>query len=87
MRQRIDTEKLYAEAAEEVRAGMEDSAAPQVWPDANPFTLNDLLAGTTSCCWGGWRMRRLDALNQPTWIGTSVMVSLPKMSMTFTATV
>ena len=45
MRQRIDVEKLYGEAVEEVRAGIEDGAAPRAWPDANPFTLDDLLAG------------------------------------------
>jgi hypothetical protein len=45
MRQRIDVEKLYREAVEEVRAGIEDGAALRAWPDANPFTLDDLLAG------------------------------------------
>jgi Domain of unknown function DUF29 len=45
MRQRIDVEKLYREAVEEARAGIEDSPAPHAWPDANPFTLDDLLAG------------------------------------------
>jgi hypothetical protein len=45
MRQRIDVAKLYAEAVEELRADIEDAAAPRAWPDANPFTLDDLLAG------------------------------------------
>jgi hypothetical protein len=45
MRQRIDVENLYREAIEEVRAGTEDGAAHRAWPDANPFTLDDLLTG------------------------------------------
>jgi hypothetical protein len=45
MRQRIDVEKLYREAVEEVRADIEDGAAPRALPDASPFTLDDLLAG------------------------------------------
>jgi hypothetical protein len=45
MRQRIDAAKLYAEAVEEVQADSEDSAGPRAWPDANPFTLDDLLSG------------------------------------------
>jgi hypothetical protein len=45
MRQRIDVEKLYAEAVEEVRADMEDNGAGGACPEINPFTLDDLLAG------------------------------------------
>jgi hypothetical protein len=45
MRQRIDVEKLYREAVEEVRADIEDTAASRALPDASPFTLDDLLAG------------------------------------------
>ena len=45
MRQRIDVAKLYREAVEEMRADIEAGAALRAWPDANPFTLDDLLAG------------------------------------------
>jgi hypothetical protein len=42
--------------------------------------------GTAACCWRGWRTGRLDAFGQPALTGTSVMVSLPEMSMTLAAT-
>jgi hypothetical protein len=45
MRQRIDVAKLYDEAVQEMRADSADGAAPGAWPDANPFSLDDLLAG------------------------------------------
>jgi Domain of unknown function DUF29 len=43
MRQRIDLAKLYRDAVEQLVGVDYDGVAPLAWPDACPFTLDDLL--------------------------------------------
>jgi hypothetical protein len=45
MRQRIDLESLYADALAALRAGDRRKTIVRPWPDANPFTLDQLLNG------------------------------------------
>lgn len=44
MRQRIGLDDLYEAAVNQVRAGAEDAAPPAKFPQACPFTLDELLA-------------------------------------------
>jgi len=43
MRQRIDLQALHVDALYQLRAGDRRNKVPRPWPDANPFTLNELL--------------------------------------------
>jgi len=43
MRQRIDLGALYADALRQMRIGDRRNKIPRPWPDANPFTLDQLL--------------------------------------------
>jgi hypothetical protein len=43
MRQRIDLQALHADALYQLRAGDRRSKVPRPWPDANPFSLDQLL--------------------------------------------
>jgi hypothetical protein len=45
MRQRIDLAALYADAIRQLRIGDRRNKIPRPWPDANPFTLDELLSG------------------------------------------
>jgi hypothetical protein len=45
MRQRIDLAALYADAIRQLRIGDRRNKIPRPWPDANPFTLVQLLNG------------------------------------------
>jgi len=45
MRQRIDLGALYADALRQLRIGDRRNKTPHPWPDANPFTLDQLLNG------------------------------------------
>ena len=44
MRQRLDLDDLYADAADRVRAATDDAGAPRPLPDACLLTLDELLA-------------------------------------------
>jgi Domain of unknown function DUF29 len=61
MRQRIDLDALYADALHQMRAGDRRSRIPRSWPDANPFTLDQLLNADTDDL-----MQRLLAATQST---------------------
>ncbi len=43
MRQRIDVERLYADALEQLDGAEYDNIAPRSWPSICPFTLDELL--------------------------------------------
>jgi hypothetical protein len=43
MRQRVDVERLYAEAREQLAGAEYDGVAPRPWPLECPFTLDQLL--------------------------------------------
>jgi hypothetical protein len=43
MRQRIDVQRLYADAVEQLEDAAYNGAAPLPWPGACPFTLDQLL--------------------------------------------
>ena len=43
MRQRIDLQALHADALYQLRAGDRRNKVPRPWPDANPFSLDQLL--------------------------------------------
>jgi hypothetical protein len=43
MRQKIDLDRLYRTAREQVSAGVYDEREPLAWPNACPFTLDQLL--------------------------------------------
>jgi hypothetical protein len=45
MRQRIDLAALYGKALRRLRIGDRRNKNPRPWPDANPFTLDQLLNG------------------------------------------
>ena len=45
MRQRIDLAALYTNAIRQLRIGDRRNKIPRPWPDANPFTLGQLLNG------------------------------------------
>lgn len=45
MRQWLDLGALYADAIRQTRAGDRRNKIPRPWPDANPFTLDQLLTG------------------------------------------
>jgi len=45
MRQRIDLDALYGDAVKQLRAGDRRNNVPRPWPDANWFTLDQLLTG------------------------------------------
>jgi uncharacterized protein DUF29 len=45
MRQRIDLEALYRDALDELRVGDRRKKIPRPWPEANLFTLDQLLDG------------------------------------------
>jgi hypothetical protein len=45
MRQRIDLAALYGKALRRLRIGDRRNKSPRPWPDANPFTLDELLNG------------------------------------------
>jgi hypothetical protein len=45
MRQRIDVDAMYLRAVEQLEGVDYDGIAPLPWPDACPFTLDDLLRG------------------------------------------
>jgi len=44
MRQRINVAKLYADAVEQLDGVDYDCNAPRPWPQACPFTLDDLVS-------------------------------------------
>ena len=43
MRQRLDLGAMYADAIRQMRIGDRRNKTPRPWPDANPFTLDQLL--------------------------------------------
>jgi hypothetical protein len=60
MRQRIDLGALYADAIKQLRAGDRRNSVVPPWPDANPFTLDQLLSGDSDEL-----LRHLSAANPP----------------------
>jgi len=43
MRQKIDIERLYSDAREQLEGEVYDEVTAPAWPDSCPFTLDDLL--------------------------------------------
>jgi hypothetical protein len=60
MRQRIDLGALHADAIRQLRAGDRRNSVVRPWPDANPFTLDQLLSGDPDEL-----LRHLSAANPP----------------------
>jgi hypothetical protein len=60
MRQRIDLGALHADAINQLRAGDRRNSVVRQWPDANPFTLDQLLSGDPDEL-----LRHLSAANPP----------------------
>jgi hypothetical protein len=60
MRQRIDLGALHADAINQLRAGDRRNSVVRQWPDANPFTLDQLLSGDSDEL-----LRHLSAANPP----------------------